>query len=413
MAQPGKKLPWEDKLLRAGFFVGAVLVHLIVFALVATYVIFPSIAPQPDASLTHQFIPPAQETRPKAPPIDTSDATTANASASASAASNGPDSPVAIHSDNLNFVVPVGPVGPGDLKNVGLAIPPKIEVHGMSPERLRLIRDTATRYRPPGDATRGDKSNPIADFPVYVASYANGDWSCNLNLDAEGNIVSGSIPNLVAKINEWTHGRISGHVAPKPLDIAGPELLAKMPPFIFFTGHKDFVLTDQEISNLRQYLVAGGAIWGDNALAGRGSRFDVAFHREMKRIVDKGEDFQPLTADTDIFKSHFQIGQTPQGMNYYSEPIEHLDLDGKLAILYTPDDYSDLYTMRILPGDQQIQGTLPAPGSELVTSGLFLSNRNVYFRNFTLPSSLAVHRLGLNIVTYLLTRFDDEILLTP
>jgi hypothetical protein len=44
---------------------------------------------------------------------------------------------------------------------------------------------------------------------------------------------------------------------------------------------------------------------------------------------------------------------------------------------------------------------------------LFLGNSNVFFRNFTLKSSLAVHRLGMNIVTYLLTRFDDELLLNP
>jgi hypothetical protein len=104
-------------------------------------------------------------------------------------------------------------------------------------------------------------------------------------------------------------------------------------------------------------------------------------------------------------------------MNYSSEPIEHLDIDGKLAILYTPNDYSDLFFMRILPGDTQMGGWYPDrksnPFSPLFTSGTFLYNSNVFFRNFTLQSSLAVHRLGMNIVTYLLTRFDDELLLNP
>lgn len=258
--------------------------------------------------------------------------------------------------------------------------------------------------------------DPTATFPVYVASYADGDWACNTRLDANGNIVGGSIPDLAAKISEWSHGHIKAQVVPQPLNIGSPELLDHMPPFIFFTGHKDFVLTEQEITNLRDYLQNGGAIWGDNALPGQGSRFDVAFRREMKRVVpDVDKNFEPLKLDADIFtKSKFAISQVPAGMNYYSEPIEHLDIDGKLAILYTPNDYSDLFFMRILPGDTQIAPTYTNRKytSPLTTSGTFLNNNNTYFRNFTLPSALAVHRLGMNIVIHLLTRFDDELLLS-
>jgi hypothetical protein len=98
-------------------------------------------------------------------------------------------------------------------------------------------------------------------------------------------------------------------------------------------------------------------------------------------------------------------------MNYYCEPIEHLDLDGKLAILYTPNDYSDLLFMRILPGDTEIgpTGNNREYTSPLITSGIFYYNHSVFFRNFTLPTALAVHRLGMNIVVHLLTRFDDEL----
>jgi hypothetical protein len=268
-------------------------------------------------------------------------------------------------------------------------------------------------YRPQGEIATGD---PTATFPVYVASYADGDWACNTRLDSNGNIVGGSLPDLAAKITEWSHGHINAQVVPKPLDIGSSELLNRMPPFIFFTGHKDFVLTEQEVTNLRDYLQNGGAIWGDNALPGHGSRFDVAFRREMKRVVpDLDKNFEPMKLDADLFtKSKFAISQVPAGMNYYSEPIEHLDIDGKLAILYTPNDYSDLFFMRILPGDTQIAPTYTNRKytSPLTTSGTFLYNNNTFFRNFTLPGALAVHRLGMNIVVHLLTRFDDELLLS-
>jgi len=107
-------------------------------------------------------------------------------------------------------------------------------------------------------------------------------------------------------------------------------------------------LTDQEVQNLSDYLQIGGCIWGDNALAGRGSRFDVAFRREMKRVVpDLDKNFEPVDLTYDIFtKSWYSISKVPQGMNYYAEPLEHLDIDGKLAILYTPNDYSDKMCIR-------------------------------------------------------------------
>ncbi len=279
----------------------------------------------------------------------------------------------------------------------------------MSPERLQEIRAFVGAHRSIEKILQHD---PSGDYPVYVASYADGDWACNISLDAGGSIVAGSLPNLVAKISEWTHRQVNAHVVARPLRIGGPELAEQDPPFIFLTGHKDFVLTPQEVDNLREYVVRGGLIWGDNAQAGGGSRFDVAFRREMKRVIPS-EAFRPLATDAEIFRGRYAFDQVPQGMNYRAEPIEHVDLDGQIAILYTPDDYSDLYTMRILPGDAQIQGVWPAADSPLATPGLFLYNRTIFFRNYTLPSSLAVQHLGLNIVTFLLTRFDDELQMVP
>src|SRR5208282_4050823 len=130
-------------------------------------------------------------------------------------------------------------------------------------------------------------------------------------------------------------------------NIDSPALLTDPPPFIYFTGHKDFQLTDSEIENLRKYLQVGGAIWGDSALAGDGSRFDVAFHREMKRVLpDADKNFEPLPMTHDIFtKSWFPISKVPTGMNYRADPVQIINLDGKLAVIYTPNDYSDMMTM--------------------------------------------------------------------
>jgi hypothetical protein len=409
MAARGKRFPWEDKLLRSGYLVGAVFLHLIVFALLAGYVVFRAPPPEQSPDLMAKVNPLPQETPPPLP----TDTSAAAAGAVPIDTIHGADAGPAFDDiqirPDISFTPP-GLNGASDWpKFLGLHPAHHVGTKGISPERLDQIRAFIGVHRPLEKILQHD---PAGDYPVFVASYADGDWACNIALDGSGNIVAGSLPNLVAKISEWTHREVNAHVVARPLKIGSPELLEQAPPFIFLTGHKDFVLTPQEVDNLRQYVVMGGLIWGDNAEAGSGSRFDVAFRREMKRVIPS-EDFRPLASDAEIFRGRYQFDQMPLGMNYRAEPIEHVDLDGQMAILYTPDDYSDLCTMRILPGDAQIQGTYPAPDSPLVTSGLFLSNRTIYFRNYTLPSSLAVQHLGLNIVTFLITRFDDELQLAP
>jgi hypothetical protein len=413
MPSSGKRT-WEEKLTRSGFFVGALLFHLVIFLLVATYVIFPSPPPEPQGPGP---VPPRPTVAVVTPPrLDVVVPTDAISDASSSSSSL---VPTIIGGPGTETWMPPVP-SPGNGVGDGPTLPPRIgsRVPVTGPKipggRLADIGRFERAHRTDADIR---DHLPDGTFPVYVASYADGDWSCNIQLDPKGNITSGSLPNLTAKIEEWTHGVVKAYVVPKPLGIGGPELLDTKPPFIFFTGHKDFVLTDKEIENLKAYVEEGGAIWGDNALAGKGSRFDVAFKREMKRVVpDLDKNFEPLALDTEVFtQQRFPISKLPEGMNYYSEQIEHLDIDGVPAIVYTPNDYSDLYAMRILPGDRNIEGDHPdrKSTSPLFSNGTFLHNETIFFRNFTLPSSIAVHRLGLNMVTYLITRFDNYLLLTP
>ncbi len=50
MTEPSrvKEKHWTEKISRSGYFVGAVLLHLVVFVLVATVVIFPPFHPEPE-----------------------------------------------------------------------------------------------------------------------------------------------------------------------------------------------------------------------------------------------------------------------------------------------------------------------------------------------------------------------------
>ena len=411
--ESGRKSSWYDYVSRSRYFFGALLLHVVIFVLVATLVIFPAFKP-PVEDFTKTYLPPSSPPPPPPPPQQTMTVPTATVAP--------PTTTITSPNPSATFSVPIPDITPTTTTVTAQSqAPQKIEAkpNQLSSERLSKIMLTEQKWGRDRNnvlESNSDPHNVKATFPVYLASYADGDWYCNTYLDASGKIKGGGLCNLVEKINQWSHGNITGTVIPEPLNIGGPDLLAKAPPFIFFTGHKDFKLTDQEVQNLRDYLQVGGMIWGDSALAGFGSRFDVAFHREMKRVVpDIDKNFEPVDMNYDIYtKSWYPIQKLAAGMNYYAEPIQHLDIDGKLAILYTPNDYSDMFTMHIMPGDTQV-GTWwePLTPPFFHTDYTFLVNSKIFFRNYTLPSCLACQQLGMNIIGFALVRFDKDLLLAP
>jgi Domain of unknown function (DUF4159) len=398
---------FSERLNRSLFFLLAVLVHLFVFLAVLGYVVWPAPKPQaPDVVFIGQKM--ASVPIPPHPPIDSTDR-------APNAVSDDPVNPL----HTIDTIAPGVSISPKDLLPIGPANSEEHEPRLSSP--TLLPPDGSERINLPAakEMVKGwTQSNGKMRFPIYLAKYADGDWNCN-NYLHDGKLTSGALPNLFAKVAEWSQdGLASSGIKVVALD--SREIIDHPPPFIFFTGHKDFHLTAAEIENLREYLLNGGAIWGDSAFAGDGSRFDVAFHREMKYVLsDKDLKFEPLPVDHDIFtKAKFQIEDLPRGMNNRGDPIECIKLDGKPAVIYTPNDYSDMMTMLLEPGRNEREAQM-APGDHwtaeqpLYTPGGFTYHATTYFRNYAPASAMASYKLSMNILVYLIHRYDDELLLTP
>lgn len=409
---------WMDKANRSLFFFIALLFHLVLFLMVATLIIFQP-PPVVKEDFQQTFVPPASL---PPPPPQTSPQTVAVSPTAV------PVTPAAITTTSAaaSFSVPMPSldttVDPNMTKNMVKTIQPAASA---LTSRLAAIRTTVSSWRSADNIRNagGDVHNLVAKFPVYLAQYADGDWNCNnYFLDHATPTVptSGCLANLVSKISEWSNKDLQGATI-KSIAIDSPELISSPPPYIFFTGHKDFHLTDAEISNLRKYLQNGGAIWGDSAFSGDGSRFDVAFHREMKKVLpDPDIVFQDLPKDHKIFTgSWFPIDKTPAGMNYRQDPVQIMNLDGKLAVIYTPDDYSDMMTMALAPGRDEDAAkengwSFYTPKHPLFTPQFFSQHEPTFYRNYEPGPSMAVYKLSMNILAYLLIRFDDDLLLgTP
>ena len=75
--------------------------------------------------------------------------------------------------------------------------------NALSAERLTKIKATEQAWGRDTNnilESNSDPRNITAKFPVYLASYANGDWGCNTHF-ADDKIDAGSLPDLVAKMN--------------------------------------------------------------------------------------------------------------------------------------------------------------------------------------------------------------------
>ena len=105
-------------------------------------------------------------------------------------------------------------------------------------------------------------------------------------------------------------------------------------------------------------------------------------------------------------------------MNYRADPVQIMNLDGKLAVIYTPDDYSDMMTMALLPGRDEDSAAVNgwdfySSLHPLYTPGGFSRHEPTFYRNYLPGPSMSVFKLSMNILAYLLIRFDNELQLAP
>jgi len=270
----------------------------------------------------------------------------------------------------------------------------------------------------------GEKKNVRAKFSIFKAKYQDGDWNCNPQ----------DMFNLLIQIRRWSKDRIDAKILPEVLDVGTDQLFTVKPPFVYLTGHKDFRLMEQEVKNIRDYLMLGGAVWADSALVGRRSRFDIAFRREMKRVLPD-RDFEDVKPDHEMFDQFFDRIGMPAGMNFYEEPIEKIDIGNELAILYTLNGYGHFWETRLNSGGK-IEWQPVNITRERIELGILVVTNNVrpkpqwvyvygphlgsprqitgtLYRNINDKTVSDAYKFGINVVVHLLTRYQKYFKLLP
>lgn len=249
------------------------------------------------------------------------------------------------------------------------------------------------------------------EFTAFIGQYSGGNWNSTVRI-SNGKIDAGSLPNLLYLMSAWTKDRVrTNYTNVRAIRLDSDELLTVRPPFIFLTGTRDFQLTEKEVENLRAYLRVGGCIWGDSSVPGQRSRFDLAFKREMRRVVaDVDKNFEPLPADHPLYSQAYfkDVKQIPAGLNNYRLPIYAMKMYGEVAILYTANDYGDMWQVG-LDHDGKIDLGQNAAGQYVATNPAIYNQRDVYIRNIDRDSLEASYRFGANVVMHLLTRWQSKV----
>lgn len=253
------------------------------------------------------------------------------------------------------------------------------------------------------------------EFVAFLARYEGGNWNSTVQV-RNNEVVRGSLPNLLYYISKVSNNRIKTNERNvKVIRLDSDELFSAKPPFIFLTGTRDFTLTEKEVENLRKYVRMGGAIWGDSSVPGQRSRFDIAFRREMRRVIpDRDQDWEPLPANHAIYQRGYfpEIKEPPPGLNYYKEPVYALRIFGEVAIIYTANDYGDMWQIG-LTADGKVDLGRDRSGQPVATNLSIWDNRNVYMNNVTEESVRRTYEFGINVVTHLLTRWEDKVRSAP
>lgn len=403
----------RDKLSRSRDFSISLVIHFIII-IVLGGVIITKVVPEP-IDVTGQ-IAPITESVPRPPTNDS----TLNQDMPLDRLinpRNSGDLPPVISTTQGNL--PISPVSIRGLdipRPDAVQLPPSISrtesgapasVNEITPDIRRQLATTLSLWT--GPSTTGKKAE--YEFTAFIGQYSGGNWNSTVRV-SNGKIDAGSLPNLLYLMSAWTKDRVrTNYTNVRAIRLDSDELLNVRPPFIFLTGTRDFQLTEKEVENLRAYLKVGGCIWGDSSVPGQRSRFDLAFKREMRRVVaDVDKNFEPLPADHPLYSQAYfkDVKEMPAGLNNYRLPIYAMKMYGEVAIIYTANDYGDMWQVG-LEQDGKIDLGRNAAGQYVATNPAIYDQRDIYLRNINRDSLEASYRFGANVVMHLLTRWQSKV----
>ena len=192
------------------------------------------------------------------------------------------------------------------------------------------------------------------EFSIARVNYGGGgDWYCDPS----------SIPNILSYLTKNTSIKVA-HDEYR-IKLTTKELRSH--PYLYMTGHGNIRFTDEEIIQLREYLMGGGFLHTDDNYG-----LNTSFRREMKRVFPD-RDFVELPHDHAIFHSYFDM---PSGL---PKIHEHDGKPPQLFALYNEDRIMVIYSYESDLGDGWEDEEVHNDPPELRVAALQMGVNIIYF----------------------------------
>ena len=192
------------------------------------------------------------------------------------------------------------------------------------------------------------------EFSIARVNYGGGgDWYCDPS----------SIPNILNYLTKNTS--IKAAHDEYRIKLTTKELRGH--PYLYMTGHGNIRFTDEEIIQLREYLMGGGFLHTDDNYG-----LNTSFRREMKRVFPD-RDFVELPHDHAVFHSFFDM---PNGL---PKIHEHDGKPPQLFALYNEDRIMVIYSYESDLGDGWEDEEVHNDPPELRVAALQMGVNIIYF----------------------------------
>lgn len=192
------------------------------------------------------------------------------------------------------------------------------------------------------------------EFSIARVNYGGGgDWYCDPS----------SIPNILSYLTKNTS--IKADHDEYRIKLTTKELRGH--PYLYMTGHGNIRFTDEEIIELREYLMGGGFLHTDDNYG-----LNTSFRREMKRVFPD-RDFVELPHDHAVFHSFFDM---PNGL---PKIHEHDGKPPQLFALYNEDRIMVIYSYESDLGDGWEDEEVHNDPPELRVAALQMGVNIIYF----------------------------------
>jgi len=192
------------------------------------------------------------------------------------------------------------------------------------------------------------------EFSIARVNYGGGgDWYCDPS----------SIPNILNYLTKNTS--IKADQNEYRIKLTTKELRGH--PYLYMTGHGNIRFTNEEIIQLREYLMGGGFLHTDDNYG-----LNTSFRREMKRVFPD-RDFVELPHDHAVFHSFFDM---PNGL---PKIHEHDGKPPQLFALYNEDRIMVIYSYESDLGDGWEDEEVHNDPSALRVAALQMGVNIIYF----------------------------------